>query len=549
MSDSDRIPLMYQAQIPGRCQIQRKIDGSHWQAYDWVDEWQVGCDRKNIPKFAAHVQTQEYKFTWRIMTNSGQDAGVIRPVMGERGWAYFPGSSMKGAFLRACRKKCTAAEVQRFCGGNGDDGEMHPGILRFQGGYPTNNLWLDNSLVDTVHPQEDWQVKDQSPHSALVQISLYEPKFRFGISSTEALDAEEWTKIWEVWATALERGIGTRVSAGYGQIKAHGESRLLTVGLQGQGLASQRLDKKGEFRPNMFKAALRGHTRRLFSGITDDTTADSLTKQLWGGISGGGDDGMVGLLGVAFEAFSLELDAYRYGRNNIMPTYDTGDLSLHILMMKEVSEQERKELANFVGLLIQFSMLLGGFGKSWRRVDHRRFLPQYLNQKPMIGCHWEFMARSHKRYIPVNRQMTNITLFLDKVQEKLMTFPMFANAPQKKAPQGNLREAWRKGRVEVWGRIALDRDDSMAVRWFHGPYLGSQSIYRSELTGGMGKISRVWHRMYPRFTTKDKLWVDTGEYAELLTIFPNRDGSSVEVSKTREFLEFLKDSGEFVKLW
>jgi CRISPR-associated protein Cmr6 len=182
-------------------------------------------------------------------------------------------------------------------------------------------------------------------------------------------------------------------------------------------------------------------------------------------------------------------------------------------------------------------------------VDHRRFLPQYLNQKPMIGCHWEFTARSHKRYIPVNRQMTNITLFLDKVQEKLMTFSMFANAPQKKAPQGNLREAWQKGRVEVWGRIALDRDDSMAVRWFHGPYLGSQSIYRSELTGGMGKISRVWHRMYPRFTTKDKLWVETGEYAELLTIFPNQDGSSVEVSKTREFLEFLKDSGEFIKLW
>lgn len=553
MKDSDRIPLMYQAQIAGRCQVQRLADlrnstQTQQQAYDWTNQWQGGCDERTVPTFGADTQVKEYQFNWRMVTNSGQDAGVIRPVIGGRGWAYFPGSSMKGAFVRACRRLCDSATVLRYCGGSGKDGEMHPGILRFQGGYPTDAQWLDDSMVDVVHPQEDWQVKDQASHSALIQVSLYRPKFQFGISSTEVLGAQDWDRIWEIWQAALAKGIGSRVSAGYGQVSTHGDSKLLLVGLQGQGLASQRIDKSGEFRPNMFKAALRGHTRRLFSGITDDATAEYVTKQLWGGFLGS-QGAVVGLLGVAAPSLR-ELDAYRYGKNNVMPTYATDDLALTILMMKEVSEEQKKELGKFTKQLIQFSMLLGGFGKSWRRIDHRLFFPQYLNNKPMIGCHWQFVEGSLKAYyIPINREMTNITAFLNSFQNTLKNLSIYTNAPQKKPPQGNLREAWQKGRVQVWGRIAQDDGDSLAVKWFHGPYLGSQTIYKSELTGRMGRISRIWHRMYPRYRKKDETLIATSEYVELLTIFPNREGNNTEVQKTKDFLKSLADSGDFVQLW
>jgi CRISPR-associated protein Cmr6 len=553
MPDSDNIPLMYQAQVRGRSQIQyledlRDTGRPQQQAYDWVDEWVEGCDRRKTPQFCSHIQTKSCPFTWRMVTNSGQDGGVIRPVIGERGWAYFPGSSMKGAFLRACRKMATLAEVLTYCGGKDAEGNLHPGILRFHGGYPDTDEWLNDSLVDVVHPQEEWQVKEQANHSAFIQISLYKPKFVFGISSTKTIEADQWTRVWEIWEAALGRGIGSRVSAGYGQTKSHGASKLRTVGLRGQGLCSQRIDKVGEFRPNIFKAALRGHTRRLLSGVMNDATADKITQQLWGGFAGR-DGSVVGLLGVAFSAPELDVDIYRYG-NNRMPIYETGDMALNILVMKDVSESEQKNLGIFVTQLLKFAMLLGGFGKSWRRIDHRLFFPEYLNYKPMIGCHWAFTEKSQKLYIPVeNQNLSEIKTFLEKLPGSVMNFPLVKAMPHKQPPQKTLREAWQKGHVEVWGRVAIDPQDSLAVRWFHGGYEDGLSIYKSELTGKMGQISRIWHRMYPRFRKQEDRWIDTREYVELLTIFPNKTGNPKEVEKTANFLKFLRDSGDFVQLW
>ena len=66
--------------------------------------------------------------------------------------------------------------------------------------------------------------------------------------------------------------------------------------------------------------------------------------------------------------------------------------------------------------LMKFVMLLGGFGRSWRRADHPRFLPNYKRQT--IGCHWEFTKRSHPLYIPFGEDLASITKFLDTFYEK-----------------------------------------------------------------------------------------------------------------------------------
>jgi CRISPR-associated protein Cmr6 len=578
MADSDNIPLMFQAQVRGRSQIQKlenlkNTRQPQQQAYDWVDQWEKACDIDNVPTFDKPIQTsKEYTFTWRMVTNSGQDGGVIRPVIGEHGWTYFPGSSMKGAFRRAC---ASIEEKLRYCGGE-KDGELHSGILRFHGGYPNSAEWLDSSLVDVVHPQEDWQVKDQSSHSALVQISLYEPTFIFGISCTTIPENDpEWTRIWEIWQIALERGIGSRVSAGYGQIKTHKTNKLLGIGLQGQGLTSKRINNVGEFRPNVFKAALRGHTRRLFSGITDEETAERLTKQFWGGFED--KNAIIGLLGIAFSSPDLFEDVYIY-RDNVkdieMPVYEIGNSSLNLLIMQEVSEPNRKNLRLWITQLVKFAMLLGGFGKSWRRVDHRLFshsseFPRYLtnsqrkNINPMIGCHWKFTDSSKSWYVPVE-SLEDVTKFLDGlydktqklVEKKALEFLKKSSYPIN-PPTDNIREAWRKGNVEVWGRIAKRANDCDAIAWFHRAYQGEQSIKTSELTGWSSnndrepktQIGRIWHRMYPRYRKRGEELIDTGEYVELLTIFPNRSGSEEEVEKTAKFLKFLKDSSNFTQLW
>jgi hypothetical protein len=55
--------------------------------------------------------------------------------------------------------------------------------------------------------------------------------------------------------------------------------------------------------------------------------------------------------------------------------------------------------------------------------------------------------------------------------------------------------------------------------------------------------------MYPRYRKRGEELVYTGEYVELLTIFPNRSGNPEEVEKTEDFLKFLKDSSDFIPLW
>ncbi len=535
--NSNEVPLMFQAPVKGRGQIQYIQEPQ--QSERWVDEW-VEASEINPPKFSHKVKTKEYKITWRFLSNSGQDDDIIRPVIAANGFPYYPGASMKGAFLRACSQE----ERTRYCGGQISHNETKPGILRFHGAYPKDDTWCEQPLIDVVHPQQPWQIKNSEPHAAFLQISLYQPTLVFGISSTIELDESEWETIWSIWGKAIERGIGSRVSAGYGQPINHPETKLLTVNLKGQGLASQLIDKTGEFRPNMFKAAFRGHTLRLFSAITNENTAEELTKELWGGFAGA-NGAIVGQLGIAFNPIDLELDAFKYNRNVIMPTYELNKGVLNILCMKNCPDEYKKELKKIATQILRFSMLLGGFGKSWRRIDHRIFFPEYLQHgnKPMIGCHWQFTKESDKYYFPVNN-ITHITNIINGVDKAVQDWVIF-----KGKTLSNQINSWRESfhpqKVQIWGRIAEDEDDSLAVRWFHDNYKGTQSIKSSQLTGKMGNIGRIYHRMYPRYikNSAQEIRRRSKEYVELLTIFPDKNDE-----KTKEFLMFLPTT-DFTKLW
>lgn len=539
MPNSNEVPLMFQAPISGRGQVQYIEERE--QSERWVDEW-VEATATNSPKFNHNVKTKEYKITWRFISNSGQDDSIIRPVIAANGFPFYPGASMKGAFLRSC----TPIQAIRYCGGQISNNETKPGILRFHGAYPEDDSWCEQPLIDVVHPQQDWQVKNNESHSAFLQISLYQPTLVFGISSTIELNDSEWEIIWSIWDKAIERGIGSRVSAGYGQPVKHPETKLITVNLKGQGLASQLVDtdKTPEFRPNMFKSALRGHTLRLFSAVTDEKTAEELTKELWGGFADNNKGAIVGDLGIAFNPVDLEMDNFTY--NNVkMPTYELNKGVLNIICMKNFTDEYKKELKILAFQLIKFSMLIGGFGKSSRRIDHRIFFPEYLSHgnKPMIGCHWQFTKGSNQYYFPVNH-LAHITNIIDNVHKAIKNWLIF-----KGHTPTNQKSLWRESfhpeKVQVWGRIALDEDDSLAVRWFHGNYKGSQSIKSSKLTGKMGHIGRIYHRMYPHYikTTEGEIRRKGREYIELLTIFPDRRDE-----RTQKFLTFLPTSG-FTKFW
>ena len=553
-----KVPMMFRAQINGRCQLQR-IDTERSRNEDaqdaelWVYEW-IDKAYPNAPTFDAGVQTHIFKINWRFVTNGGQDDGIIRPVIGAYGWPFYPGSSMKGIF----RNACTPDQANRYCGNELQGGDFEPGILRFHGGYPTTTEWTDG-LIDIIHPQQVRQVQQEKRTSAFAQISLYQPEMRFGISSVEALDNDEWKTIWKILEKGLSHGIGCRVSAGYGQIEDHTGRTLYSCGLKGQGQAPKLLDGTGEFRPNVFRAAIRGHALRLFGGLTDVDIAEGLVNNLFGSVRGSGD---VGLLSISFQTHQIEMDSYGRDRWE-QPTYDVeGDL-YWMLNHPLDNPDQRKPLINLIRSLTRFAMVLGGFGKSWRRADHRIFYPDYAEQdyKPLIGCHWQWNGEDSLRYDVRIRKLEQLSSFIDSIRDTALEWINVRGISlQSGRWADDWREAWHPDSVQVWGRVAESAEDCMAARWLHSPYreaipsarIREGSIYRSSVTGQMGQIGRLWHRMYPVVGLKKRkddpkgkpIPVRTSKYFELLTLFPD---SSTEY---HQFLQFLENEQQmFVKLW
>ncbi|MFP4122230.1 MAG: RAMP superfamily protein, partial [Coleofasciculus sp.] len=162
-----------------------------------------------------------------------------------------------------------------------------------------------------------------SGESAYALVSLVQPTLRFGISSSKPLSTQQWQEIWQIWHDAIATGLGTRVSAGYGQVETDSRSILYQVRVKGQGQAAKLIDGTGEFRPNIFRASLRGHALRLFGGLTNAKTAEALVEQLFGGVEG---KGSVGLLKLGFQTGELQLGTF--GRNEYeQPTYNVeGDM-------------------------------------------------------------------------------------------------------------------------------------------------------------------------------------------------------------------------------
>lgn len=551
-----KVPMLFRAQINGRCQIQRLVPGAEEQdATRWASEW-VKKTYPQLPEPAEFVQTRTYNLTWRFITNSGQDDGVIRPVIGARGWPLYPGSSMKGIFRRACTKE----QRDLYCGKSLPDGNFQPGILRFHGGYPTDTTWTQD-LVDIVHPQQNWQVKSShKDHGAFIQISLHKPELRFSISSNTLLENSEWTIIWNIWEKAISTGIGSRVCAGYGQPEKHTGNVIYRTQLKGQGQAAKLIDGTGEFRANIFRAAVRGHALRIFGGLTNANTADRIVDNLFGGIQG---EAIIGLLGMSFQV--LQDHPGIFGQAGyIQPTYDIEGELTWLLAKKLPNPEQEEALKKLIAALTRFAMVLGGFGKSWRRADHRLFYEEYYENayKSLIGCHWQWLGERSLALDVQVRKLDQVGNFINKVRQTAQDWMQLQGITPNPAQKASWREAWHPDKVQVWGREAESQEDSHAIFWLHKAYQeeirGIQpegSIYHSSLTGQMGQIGRLWHRMYPfvRLVRNPEdpngrpIPKTTLKYLELLTLFPN------ESTESRQFVNFLNSQQNrqngFQKLW
>ena len=502
-----RVPMEFRAQAKGRSQrqfIKKPSDAEDSWRPDiqiWLDEWVERVDQQSGFN-ASDLTVVPVQIDWRLLSNSGVDEGVIRPVYGAGGWPMIPGSSIKGLFRRAC----PPARLQSWCGSPCASGDLRPGILRFHGAWPADASWT-SGLLDVAHPQQPWQLgfnNGNEDHSAFGLVSLYRPSLQIGLSCTDPkLSKLEWDEIKDTLNLALNAGIGGRTCVGYGSSGSSSQDLLFQCRLEGQGPAAKLLLRNSdwptgvpEFRPNIFRAGIRGMALRLFGGLVDAKTTLQVVGRLFGSISQA-EGPNVGLLMSAYTDPKTEIGIHGWGKWK-QPIYASSGCLQWRLANRLGTGENQELLQELLAVLHGLTMTLGGFGRGWRRPDHRIFLKDY--GKTPIGCHWEW--RDHES-LPADlrvRSHEDLTRLLTKSREVAKRWLTATNlAPTGPAPW---REVIHPDRMLIWTRHAAETDDAEAIQWFHQPEDGAprrdpRDLRKSDLAGRMGQVGRIWNRLLP----------------------------------------------------
>jgi CRISPR-associated protein Cmr6 len=484
------VPMMYRAQFSGRCNLMYAREGGDLKKWEkqWLNSSNNGLQyqyEEIDAESQKEIHSFEIKFPYRVLSNSGQDS-ILRPVIDVHGIPIIPGSSIKGLLRRLCLSRQLSQEdealVCEYCGT-----QEKPGIIRFHGAYPIGN-W-GNKMIDVVHPQQDHQVEGKVSTSASPLVSFFEPTFIFEFSSP-CTDID-WAAFKELLDKALTQGLGGKTSSGYGFAKPP----LFTIAgnpsydaakhipLQGEGVSSLLLTGQPEFRPHLFKATLRGHLRRLLAGVSNNQESVELeANRLFGSTDN------EGAIQIFWEDQSPPSPFNEIDRP---PTYTVKGV-LHI--SADSTRAKPSDLA-LVEHVLKFAYMMGGFGKSWRRVWHKKFYPSY--KKFAIGCHWECSNLS------AVQDSDNLTAFLGDLHTYCQTV-------YGKNYVGSLswREAWSPSKVAVFCK---ETQHSQAVELFHdNTFKTTLAIGGRKEVGAPTSVSSVWHRMLP---------ISNGQYLEIVTVF------------------------------
>ncbi|WP_083887216.1 RAMP superfamily CRISPR-associated protein [Nodosilinea nodulosa] len=544
-------PMMYRAQVKERCNLQFAGDkGKNPHRTQWMKEWlqssstldpkykyvyEEGGDKTKTPIYSFKL-----KFSCRVSSNSGQDS-IHRPVLGKAGIPYIPGSSVKGLFRRLLYSEILPQEdkdlVQLYCGN-----EEEPGKLRFHGAYPIGN-WA-NQIVDVVHPQQARQVADNTPGSAFALLSFFEPEFSFEFSSAD--EGIDWKKVETLTREALRSGLGGKTSTGYGFADAGkpgyadaehpNYAKAHHFNLQGVGVSSQLLNGNSEFRPNLFKATLRGHLKRLLGGVCNDINRVNRQVDYFMGSTEG--EGAIQLF-YKLSAWQL-VEPKKRNEKPLSPAAHTVRGTLHVSASSEAD-------LDFLTEVLRFAYVMGGFGKSWRRVWHKDFKQDYTRFH--IGCHWTSekpKSEEGKQLVDEIQPVTTkdeLTEFLNDLHQLCQNCLSLASA----TPIIQWRESFHPGRVAVYCSRELVTG-SAAIDLFHNNVfkttraIGGRDPHREhpQKVRAPGYTSHVWHRMLP--IGKDASGTD--QFLEIVTVFhgdsDRRSWMREGRNQLRPFLEALE---------
>jgi len=314
-------------------------------------------------------ETLKAKFSWRVRVGGMRGfqellLPVFHPVYGV---PYIPSSSLKGALLAQAKQyerkgEISLDEVKRILG----DIKTGIGTVQILDAFPTEPCLS----VDMANPQWSWKENQVQynpvPHPLL---SMEEPEILIGLVSTSRGRYQEqknhdlqtvkgWLK------QALNAGIGSRVSAGYGRTEVTGNlpySSTHNFQFYSQGMfGASNQDKT--FRPVALRGILRYWFRAIALGLYNNQTAQQFENKLFGQLS---QEGSIRL--------GVELTEEDMG-NRDDPYFCQGNILI---------EAKQEKHLNVIKQILLLSSHLGGIGRGSRR-------PLHLNNGRLRGCFWEF---------------------------------------------------------------------------------------------------------------------------------------------------------------
>ena len=517
-SQPSDVPMMYRAQIDQRCSLQfikpnKSKDKTHLDT--WTKEWVNSTQNSSEPQYQYSDSSQEIEikegcfyqfkqfFPFRVISNCGQDS-ILRPVIDSKGIPIIPGSSVKGLFRRACQKRDEDKKTEltvSYCGT-----QDKPGILRFHSAYPVGD-WAstvrDNGkttykMLDVVFPQENRQLgknQNKKDKGAFAAISFSRPTFIFTITSTESLSKSEWETIQSILKTGLSQGLGGKTSSGYG-LPFLAFTPDIQVRLIGTGLTSSLLNGEFEFRPNLFKAVLRGHASRLLAGYSNNSDfIEGKVKELFGSTNSPSQVEIYCEIKSPPEKWDKSFN----------------DLNLDLNLKIADNSKSKDVKVKFLKNVLKFAYTMGGFGKSWRRVWHTDFYSNTQYTK-LIGCHW----KSNDDWIDDIKTTEDLIKFLNNLDTVCKKYLGKTGSPI------NWRETWHKDRVSVYTSVTdkskLVTEQSKAIGLFHNDTfkttlaIGGRVPHKNhpKEVNPPQAVSCVWHRMLP---------IGNNQYLEIVTVF------------------------------
>jgi CRISPR-associated protein Cmr6 len=147
-------------------------------------------------------------------------------------------------------------------------------------------------------------------------------------------------------------------------------------------------------------------------------------------------------------------------------------------------------------------MSLGGFGRGWRRPDHRIFYSSY--DKTPLGCHWQWRQPSTlPAWIHV-QSASELAQLLKRSQN--LASRWLEVKKHRTGAAAPWREALHPQRTRIWTRTAQGPSDAKAVAWFHRSPERRQAaneerdpcnLKHTILAGQMNQVGLIWNRLLP----------------------------------------------------